>query len=483
MPDTPLPAYPDLALFIDGQWRADAAEREDVIEPATGQTLGTVPHATARDLDDALASSARGFQVWRATSAFERQRVLDGAADRLEADIATHAINMTREMGKPLGEARAELMVAIETLRWCGEEGKRAYGRLVPSRASDLRQLVVHEPVGPVVAFMAWNFPAINVMRKVSAALAAGCSITIKASEETPATALAIVRAFQQAGLPDGVLNAVFGVPDTVSRHLLGAGTAKKLSFTGSASVGKHLQKLAADSLARVTLELGGHAPVLVFDDVDVEAVAKAAVGSKFRNAGQVCISPTRFYVQDGVHDAFVEAFVAATEAMPVGNGLDEGVAMGPLIAERRLAVMDELIADATSRGASVRCGGQAMGGAGSFYAPTVLVDVPEAASIMNDEPFGPIAPFTRFTDLDEGLTKANRLDAGLAAYAFTRDAGRIQALGPALDAGMVGINSFRIHTPETPFGGVDASGYGSEASIEGLEVYQRTKVITETAV
>ena len=482
MTDTDLPDYPDLALFVDGAWRDGSGKRERVLEPATGETLGEVPHASARDLDDALAAAARGFEVWRATPAFERQRVLDDAADRLEADIVTHSINMTREMGKPLAESRAELTMAIETLRWFGEEGKRAYGRLVPSRSADLRQMVVREPVGPVVAFMAWNFPAINVMRKVSAALAAGCSITIKASEETPATALAIVRAFDAAGLPGGVLNAVFGVPDTVSRHLLGAGTAKKLSFTGSAPVGIHLQKLAAESLARVTLELGGHAPVLVFDDVDPEAVAQAAVAAKFRNAGQVCVSPTRFYVQDGVHDAFVEAFVKATEAMRVGNGLEENIAMGPLIADRRLPVMDDLVEDATRRGARVLCGGTTIEGPGSFYAPTVLVDVPEAAKMMNDEPFGPVAPVARFDDLADGLAKANRLAAGLSAYAFTRDAARIQALGTGIDAGMVGINSFRIHTPETPFGGVDGSGYGSEASVEGLEVYQRTKVITETS-
>jgi len=474
--------YPRLQLFVAGEWREGSGEREPVIEPATGEILGEVPHASSADLDEALAASLAGFALWKRTAPFERQRILADAADRLEARLDEHAVNLTREMGKPLAESRLELGAAIGTLRWFGEEGKRAYGRLVPSRQSDLRQLVVKEPVGPVVAFTAWNFPAINVMRKVAAALAAGCSITIKASEETPATAVAIARAFQEAGLPGGVLNAVFGVPDTISRHLLGSPVARKLSFTGSAPVGIHLQKLAAETLKRTTLELGGHAPVLIFDDVDIERVARAAVASKFRNAGQVCVSPTRFYVQEGVYDAFIDAFAEGTRAMKIGDGLEDGVEMGPLIAERRLPIMERLVEDATSRGASVVCGGERLDRVGTFYAPTVLRDVDDASSIMNDEPFGPLAPIAPFGDLEDGLEKANRLAAGLSAYAFTRDAARIQALGPGIDAGMVGVNSFQIHVPETPFGGVDGSGYGSEGSVEGLEVYLRTKLITETA-
>lgn len=477
-------AYAELGLFIDGAWRREGSGGSlPVIDPATEETLGALPLAGAAELDAALTAAEKGFAAWRATTAEARQRVMEKAARALEADHEAIAVTLTREMGKPLAEARMELDFAIAVLRWYGEEGKRAYGRLVPSRAPGVRLAVVKEPVGPVAAFVAWNFPAVNVMRKVAGALGAGCSIVIKPSEETPATAIAIARAFEAAGLPAGVLNVVFGEPDAVSRHVLASPVCRKLSFTGSVPIGKHLQKLAAETLKRCTMELGGHAPVLVFEDADVEAAAKAAAAAKFRNAGQVCISPTRFYVQERACGAFAEAFVAAAQAVKVGNGLEPGVAMGPLVGERRLEVMQGFVDDAVKHGAKRACGGERLGNRGWFYAPTVLTDVPETARIMNEEPFGPVAPIASFADEGEAVAKANRLPFGLAAYAFTRDGARAARLADAIDSGLVGVNSFTVSLPETPFGGVNDSGYGSEGGIEGLEAFLRVKLVSETGV
>ncbi len=343
-------AYETLELLIDGEWRKGEGGAEDVLNPATEQVLGQVPHASAAELDMALAASAKGFETWRATPPLKRQAVMEKAARILEDRAEEIARNLTMEMGKPVAESKLELGFAIDVLRWYGEEGKRAYGRLVPPRIPGARQMVTKEPVGPACAFVAWNFPAVNVMRKVAGALGAGCSIIIKPSEETPATAVAIGRALQEAGLPAGVLNIVFGVPDTVSRHILASEIPKKLSFTGSVPVGKHLQKLAADTLKRCTMELGGHAPVIVFDDADLEKTLESIGRNKFRNAGQVCIAPTRFFVQDNVYTKFVEGFTELAESIKLGDGLEEGTQMGPLIAARRLDVMDEFVSDARER-------------------------------------------------------------------------------------------------------------------------------------
>ncbi|MEO0359636.1 MAG: aldehyde dehydrogenase family protein, partial [Pseudomonadota bacterium] len=331
-------------------------------------------------------------------------------------------------------------------------------------------------------AFVAWNFPGTNVIRKIAGALGAGCSIVIKPSEETPGTAVAIARALQDAGLPDGVCNVVFGVPDEVSRHVLASPVCKKLSFTGSIPVGKHLQKLAADTLKRCTMELGGHAPVVVFDDADVDKAIKVMAGFKYRNAGQVCISPTRFYVQDKVYSKFVDSFTEAAEAVKVGNGMEDGVEMGPLIADRRLEVMERFVSDARDHGARVTTGGARLGNVGSFWAPTVLADTPDEAEIMREEPFGPLAPITPFKGVDDVLERANSLPFGLASYVWTGDAKTARTMGEQLEAGMVGVNHPAVSMPETPFGGVNESGYGSEGGIEGLEAYQRTKFVTEAA-
>ena len=474
-------AYETLEMLIDGEWTTGSSGRTRPVEnPATEETLGDLPLASAADLDRALGAVERGFRAWSRTPAIERQGVLERAARLLEERIEPISRDMTRDMGKPLDEARIEMRFAIDVLRWYAEEGKRMYGRIVPSRAPGLRQMVMCEPVGPCLAFVAWNFPANNVMRKVGAALGAGCSIVIKPAEETPSTAIAIGRALQDAGLPDGALNIVFGDPAEVSSHLIASPIAKKVSFTGSIPVGKHLTKLAADTMKRVTMELGGHAPVIVCADADLERAARMSAGAKFRNAGQVCISPTRFLVQEGAAESFTKALVREAEAQVVGNGLDDGVTMGPLVAARRLEVMDGFVRDARDRGGEVLTGGERIGNRGHFFAPTVIAGLDDEARIMNEEPFGPLAPVSTFATLDEAIERANRLPFGLAAYAFASDAGTIRTLGNEIEAGMVGINSPMVSSPETPFGGIEESGYGSEGGIEGLAVYTRTRLVTE---
>ena len=477
-------AYEKLELLIDGEWtQGTSGKSEKVINPATEEVLGELPHASAADLDRSLDAAQRGFDVWKATSPASRQDVMEKAARLMEDRLDSIAENLTRENGKPLAESKVEMGFVIAVTRWYGEEGKRAYGRLIPPRIPGARQMVLKEPVGPVTAFVAWNFPGTNVIRKVAGSISAGCSIIIKASEETPATCIAIARCFQDAGLPPGVLNVVFGVPDEVSRHLLASPIPKKLSFTGSVPVGKHLQKLAADTLKRCTMELGGHAPVLVFDDADVNKTLDAIFPHKFRNAGQVCISPTRFYVQEKIYNEFVDGFTERAQSLNVGNGLEEGTQMGPLIAGRRLDVMDEFMADARDKGANIVTGGERIGNQGTFYAPTVLKDVPDEAKIMIDEPFGPVAPMTTFKDFDDVVERANSLPFGLAAYTFTSDGDRARKLGDAIEAGMVGVNHVGVSMPETPFGGILDSGYGSEGGIEGLEAYLRTRFVTELDV
>jgi succinate-semialdehyde dehydrogenase/glutarate-semialdehyde dehydrogenase len=474
-------AYEKLDLLINGEFRQGSeGASEDVLNPATDEVLAEVPHASDADLDEALASAEAGFKVWRATTPLARQAVMNKAADILTADIDRIAENLTLEMGKPVAESKIELGFAIDVLRWYGEEGKRAYGRLIPPRIPGARQMVMKEPVGVSCAFVAWNFPATNVMRKVAGALGAGCSLIIKPSEETPGTAVAIGRALQEAGLPPGVLNIVFGVPDNVSRHVLGSPIPRKLSFTGSVPVGKHLQRLAADTLKRCTMELGGHAPVVVFDDADIDKAVKVIGANKYRNAGQVCISPTRFYVQESAYSKFVEGFTELTKNMKVGNGLEDGVQIGPLVAARRMEVMEDFVTDAKAHGAAVATGGERIGNKGNFWAPTVLKDVPEDAKIMTEEPFGPVAPVTPFKSLDEVVERANGVDFGLASYVFTGDQKKARHMEDALETGLVGVNHPMVSMPETPFGGVNESGYGSEGGIEGLDAYLRTKFVTE---
>ena len=474
-------AYAQPQLYIDGRW-LDAGDRvtEDVINPATGEALARLPHATQADLDAALGAAQRAFAGWRAVAPLERARILRSAATlmRERADAIAHT--MTLEQGKPLREARLEVLAGADTFDWYAEEGRRNYGRVVPGRHLHQRITVLHEPVGVCAAFTPWNFPAITPARKMAGALAAGCTLIIKLAEETPATGLALVRTLHDAGLPAGVLNAVFGVPAEVSSYLLDSPIVAKFSFTGSTAVGKLLAQQAAKGLKRATMELGGHAPAIVCADADVERTADLLIAGKFRNAGQVCIAPTRFYVHEQIYDAFVHAFVARARKLTPGNGTLDGSSMGPLANPRRQQAMRNLIADAVERGAQVQCGGEAMAGPGFFWQPTVLTNVPEDARAMNEEPFGPLALINRVQSVDEAIARANRLPYGLASYAFTQDSATRMQLTRGLQTGMLGINSLNVSLSEAPFGGVKKSGWGSECGIEGLQAYCDIKLISE---
>ena len=474
-------SYPQLQMLIAGEWtNGTSGVTENVICPADGTVLGELPRASKEDLDDALNSSLEGFNKWRSETPLNRQSILEKAAKILEREFDKNSQNLTREMGKPLAEAKIEMQTAIDLLRWYGEEGKRVYGRIIPSRIPNMEHEARKVPVGPVLAFVAWNFPATNVMRKVAGALAAGCSITIKPSEETPATAIAIGHALMEAGLPAGVLNIVFGVPSEVSEHLLASPIPRKLSFTGSVPVGIHLQKLAAQNLIRCTMELGGHSPVMIFKDADIEAAVKHCAAGKFRNAGQVCISPTRFFIEEPVYDEFIKSFKSHVEAINVGDGLDSNSTMGPLVADRRLEVMEDFISDAVSSGGEIISGGGRGQSPGSFFEPTLIRDVPDTAKIMIEEPFGPVAPSASFSSIDEIIERANSLPFGLASYAFTSNPRTSQILKSEIESGMLAINSMHIHSVETPFGGLKHSGYGYEGSIEGLEAFLVTKYSSE---
>ena len=473
--------YTELALHIGGNWLDGGGRKgEDVINPATEKPLARLPHASTGDLDQALDAARKGFEVWRATSAYDRAKVLRKAANLVRERAENIARIMTQEQGKVLAEARAEVLVTADIIEWFAEEGRRAYGRLVPGRAKGTRQIVVQEPVGVVAAFTPWNFPTLTPARKIGASLAAGCAIIIKASEETPGACVELVRCFVDAGAPAGVVNLVFGVPAEISEHLIASDTVRKISFTGSVPVGKHLAGLAAKGMKRATMELGGHSPVVVFGDADPEKTADTIAAFKYRNAGQVCISPTRFYVQEPVYNRFLKRFTEFADAIKLGDGLETGVTMGPLANARRLDAMEAIVQDSKSRGGKIVTGGKRRGNQGYFFEPTVVTDIPDDSKLMREEPFGPIAPIVSFKSFDEVVARANSLKFGLAAYAFTASAQTATAIGDALESGMVGVNSVAISTPETPFGGVKDSGYGHEGGIEGLEVYMVRKFISQ---
>jgi succinate-semialdehyde dehydrogenase/glutarate-semialdehyde dehydrogenase len=475
-------AYPELALFIDGEWLGAAGRKtQPVVNPATEEVLGQLPLASAADLDRALAAAQRAWPEWRALLPVQRGKIIKKAADLIRARVEDIARIATLEEGKTLAEARIETLSSAEIFDWYAEEGRRAYGRVLPQRSPGQRMSIVKEPVGPVAAFAPWNFPVGNPARKIGAALAAGCTCILKPAEEAAGTALAVARALHDAGVPKGVLAIVFGVPHEVSMHLIASPIIRKVSFTGSVPVGKQLMKLAADGMKRTTMELGGHAPVIVFDDVDVEKTLDACVTAKYRNAGQVCVSPTRFYVQENIYARFVEGFAARAKALPVGNGLDDTSKMGPLAHARRLTAVQGIIDEALTHGARLMAGGKRLERKGFFFAPTVLADVPNKARIMNEEPFGPIAILNPFKDFDSVMVEANRLPYGLAAFGFTNNAQRVNLLGERLEAGMIGLNSFQISVPESPFGGVKESGHGSEEGIEGLDACLVTKFISQS--
>tara|TARA_A100001391_G_scaffold130111_8_gene89529 strand:+ start:40907 stop:42349 length:1443 start_codon:yes stop_codon:yes gene_type:complete len=469
--------YPGLGMHIAGEWIMRADRTHTVINPATEETLGELPLANASDLDRALESADRGFRQWKKTPVAERARVLHTAADLLRERIDTISALATLEEGKTLAETRIETMACAGLFDFYAEEAKRVYGRVLV-RPTGTRSLVMHEPVGPVAAFAPWNFPIHNPGRKLGAPIAAGCSVILKPAEETPASAMAVVQALLDAGCPGDVVQLVFGVPDEVSRHLLASPIIRKLSFTGSTVVGKHLAKLATENMLRTTLELGGHAPVLIFDDCNLERTVETLAMGKSRNAGQVCVSPTRFYIQDGIHDRFVSEFAKVFGTLTLGNGLDPETRMGPLANPRRCAAMERLVSDATGAGGKLVTGGEALDRTGNFWRPTVLSDVPNGANVMNEEPFGPVVVTSRFSAFDEAIEQANRLPFGLAAFAFTENARQANLVGDALEAGMVGINTTGLAAPDAPFGGVKESGHGAEDGPEGLAACLVTKTI-----
>ena len=473
--------YSDVQLFIDGKWQpAQGGKTIDVFNPASNEVIGKVASASKADLDLALSAAERGFKQWRKVSPYERSKVLRRAADLMRERADKMAAILSTEQGKPTGEAKAEILTSADLLDWFAEEGRRTYGRIVPARAAGVYQLVVKEPVGPVAAFTPWNFPVSQTVRKVGAALATGCSIIVKPPEETPASPACLGDIFKEAGLPDGVLNIVYGNPPEISGYLVPHPIIKKVSFTGSVPVGKHLAALAGTHMKRATMELGGHAPAMVFDDADVDAAASILAGSKFRNAGQVCVSPTRFLIQEGVYDRFLGKFVDHARSLKVGDGAADGTQMGPLVNERRLEAVEKLINEAVSDGARIETGGKRIGNKGSFFEPTVMTGLTADMRIMNEEPFGPIALVMPFKSFDDVVTEANRLPYGLAAYAFTKSNKTVTDLGSEIETGMLTINHLGLALPEVPFGGIKDSGYGSEGGTEALEAYLITKFVSQ---
>ncbi len=472
--------YPAPALFIDGEWRATAASGSRLIRnPATEEVLGNLPEASTVDVDDALSAATKGFELWRGTLPSQRAQVLTTAA-RLIADRTPQIARLlTLEQGKPLNESRLELARVVETFSWHGAQAARIHGTIHSAKASHLRQFSQPEPIGVVAAFSAWNFPAVLPARKLAPALAAGCSVILKPAEETPATAMAIVQALADSGLPPGVVNLLLGDPEFISTRLTASSVVRKVTFTGSVAVGKQLARLASNNLQRCTLELGGHSPAIVFADADVDAAVEATGSFKFRNAGQVCIAPNRFFIHDDVYDQFVEKFSYRSERLIVGDGMDAHVQMGPMANARRMDVMRRFVDDASRMGARIVSGGTRIGNRGYFWKPTVLADVPDSAAVMTEEPFGPIAPMTPFREIEEVITRANALRYGLAAYVFTRSPRIAEILSDRLETGSVGINHLSPMPVDAPMGGVKESGYGYEGGLEGLEAFLQLKLIT----
>lgn len=472
--------YKNTQLLIDGEW-CDAASGKtiDVVNPATDAVIGQVAHAGIEDLDRALAAAQRGFEVWRRVPAHERTKTIRAAAALLLERIDTISQLMTLEQGKPLTESRMEVMDAVDMMEWFADEGRRVSGRIITPRDFAVQHMVLREPVGPVAAFTPWNFPINQVVRKICSALTTGCSFLVKAPEETPASPAELIRAFVDAGVPAGVVGLVFGNPAEISSYLVSHPVIRKVTFTGSTVVGKQLAALAGQHMKRSTMELGGHAPVIIAEDADVAQAAKDIGRSKFRNAGQVCISPTRFLVHNSVRDEFTRELVKYAESLKVGNGIEQGVDVGALANSRRLAAIQHMVENARATGAHIETGGERLGTSGNFFAPTVISGVSLDADLFNNEPFGPVASIRGFDSLDEAITEANRLPYGLAAYAFTRSVANVHRLSQQIETGMLWINQGPRAWPEIPFGGVKNSGYGAEGGPEALEAYLVSKSVT----
>jgi succinate-semialdehyde dehydrogenase/glutarate-semialdehyde dehydrogenase len=473
--------YEDLCLYIDGEFVKGGGRREqDVHDPATGQVIGKLPHATREDLDRALAAAQRAFETWRTVSPMEKSAILRKVGEMTRQRAQEIGRNITLDQGKPLAEAIGEVTRCADHCDWHAEECRRIYGRVIPARFPNVRQMVLREPVGVCAAFTPWNFPYNQAIRKIAAAIGAGCTIVIKGPEDTPSAVVAIARMFHEAGLPKGVLNLVWGVPGEVSQHLITSPIVRKVSFTGSVPVGKMLASLAGAHMKRVTMELGGHSPAIVCDDADVDRAADALSTLKFTNAGQVCVSPNRFYVHEKIYDRFMERFIGATGRIKVGSGLDADTKMGPLAHERRLPAMAEFVEDATARGARIEIGGKRLGERGYFWAPTVITNVPDDSKVMTMEPFGPLAPCVPFKDLDDTIRRANALPYGLSSYAFTTSTRNALRIQNGIQSGNVNINHFGQALPEAPFGGVKDSGIGSEGGTETFDGYLTTKFVTQ---
>lgn len=475
--------YPEIQHLIGQDWIASSNEGDRaIINPANGLEIGRIPQATAETLDSAVRTAEAAFALWKNRSPLDRSAILRRFADLLRENDETIARWITLDMGKPLGEALAEVRASADHVDWHAEEGRRIYGRIVPPRSPTVQQLVVREPVGVCLAITPWNYPLSQAVRKVAAALASGCTMILKGPAEAPAGCYAIARYLQEAGLPEGCLNLVWGNSGFISSTLIARPEVRKITFTGSVEVGKHLAELAGRHMKRATMELGGHAPVLVFDDADAEAAARALAVNKLRNAGQVCISPTRFFVQNRIHDRFLSELVTAFEKVNVGDGMLDGTQMGPLCHAGRVAAMEKLVQDARENGAEVLTGGKRIGNNGSFYAPTIVDTPDDNIALMREEPFGPVAVVSPFSDIEDGLARANGLPFGLASYIFTNSLERADQAAVGLQAGMVSINHFGLALPETPFGGVRDSGYGSEGGTETFDGYLLTKFISRNA-
>jgi succinate-semialdehyde dehydrogenase/glutarate-semialdehyde dehydrogenase len=473
--------YDDIYLFIDGEWRlASDNETKAVTDPATEEQLGTIPVATEADIDDALSAAERGFEVWRKMGTWERATIIRKTADLIRERVDEVAIAMSLETGKPLAEAKGETGAAADQFEWYSEETKRIYGQIIGSRTHDSRMAVIMQPVGVVAAFSAWNFPALLPARKIAAALGAGCSIIVKPAGETPASCAAIIQACHDAGVPKGVVNFVTGNSGAIASQLIRSPIVRKVTVTGSVPVGKQILALAAEGVKKVSMELGGHGPVVIFDDFDPIEAANVCAPTKFRNCGQVCISPTRFYVHERSYDAFSARFAEIAKSLKVGRGMDDGVQVGPMANQRGLDTIQSMTEDAIGRGAELLAGGKAPAGAnkGFFMEPTVLGRVPDNAKVMTEEPFGPIAPITTFTNYDDVMARANSLPFGLAGYVFSNNLSLATRASEDLEVGMVGVNEMLLATAEAPFGGVKESGMGREGGTFGIQDYLDPKYI-----
>ncbi|KID04268.1 MAG: NADP-dependent succinate-semialdehyde dehydrogenase [Hafnia alvei] len=463
--------------FIQGKWcDAESKKTIEVTNPANAQLLGTVPKMGANETRTAIEAANQALPAWRALTAKERATILRRWFDLMMANQDDLAKLMTLEQGKPLAEAKGEITYAASFIEWFAEEGKRIYGDTIPGHQADKRLIVIKQPIGVTAAITPWNFPAAMITRKAGPALAAGCTMVLKPASQTPFSALALAELAQRAGVPDGVFNVVTGSASEVGNELTGNPLVRKLSFTGSTEIGRQLMQQCAKDIKKVSLELGGNAPFIVFDDADLDKAVDGALASKFRNAGQTCVCANRLYVQDGVYDAFAKKLQAAVEKLTLGDGLAQGVTTGPLIDEKAVAKVKEHIEDALSKGARIITGGQPHELGGNFFQPTILVDVPASAKVAKEETFGPLAPLFRFKDEADVVAQANDTEFGLAAYFYARDLSRVFRVGEALEYGIVGINTGIISNEVAPFGGIKASGLGREGSKYGIEDYLEIK-------